>query len=63
MREGLNPMEVERRRRMTGWNELAAEKENMLLKFVGFFRGPVLYGECFQPISQIPLAGANQDCH
>lgn len=43
IREGLNDMEVERRRKYTGWNELSAEKENMLLKFIGFFRGPVLY--------------------
>lgn len=37
-------MEVERRRKFSGWNELTTEKENMLLKFVGFFRGPILYG-------------------
>ncbi|KAI0023224.1 plasma membrane H+-ATPase [Xylariomycetidae sp. FL0641] len=43
LREGLSSMEVERRRKHSGWNELAAEKENMLLKFIGFFRGPVLY--------------------
>ncbi|KAK9780598.1 putative Plasma membrane H+-ATPase [Seiridium cardinale] len=43
IRDGLNDMEVERRRKFTGWNELSTEKENMLLKFIGFFRGPVLY--------------------
>ena len=37
-------MEVERRRKYSGWNELTTEKENMLLKFLGFFRGPILYG-------------------
>lgn len=36
-------MEVERRRKSTGWNELTTEKENMILKFIGFFRGPILY--------------------
>lgn len=41
---GLSTEEVERRRRKTGFNELADIKENMFLKFVGFFRGPVLYG-------------------
>ncbi|OBT63090.1 plasma-membrane proton-efflux P-type ATPase [Pseudogymnoascus sp. 23342-1-I1] len=40
---GLTSEEVERRRRKTGYNELADIKENMFLKFVGFFRGPVLY--------------------
>jgi magnesium-transporting ATPase (P-type) len=42
--DGLDSMEVERRRRYTGWNELTTEKENMFLKFIGFFRGPILYG-------------------
>lgn len=36
-------MEVERRRKTAGWNELSTEKENMILKFIGFFRGPILY--------------------
>ncbi|KAH8653431.1 plasma membrane H+-ATPase [Xylariales sp. PMI_506] len=43
LQEGLNDMEVERRRKYAGWNELVTEKENMLLKFIGFFQGPVLY--------------------
>lgn len=30
MRDGLNSMEVERRRKHSGWNELSAEKENMV---------------------------------
>lgn len=30
MREGLNDTEVERRRKQSGWNELSAEKENMV---------------------------------
>lgn len=46
---GLSSEEVERRRRKTGYNELADIKENMFLKFVGFFQGPVLYGT-FIPI-------------
>lgn len=45
MRAGLNDLEVERRRKHSGWNELSTEKENMLLKFIGFFQGPVLYGK------------------
>ena len=41
---GLENMEIERRRKQTGWNELVTEKENLILKFIGFFRGPILYG-------------------
>lgn len=43
LRDGLNTMEVERRRKSAGWNELSTEKENMIIKFIGFFRGPILY--------------------
>lgn len=44
MKAGLRSSDVEARRRKTGWNELTTEKENLFLKFVGFFKGPVLYG-------------------
>ncbi|KAI0853585.1 plasma-membrane proton-e [Daldinia vernicosa] len=40
---GLTTEEVEERRRRYGWNELTAEKENMFAKFLGYFRGPILY--------------------
>ncbi|RGP77472.1 h+-transporting atpase [Fusarium longipes] len=40
---GLSAEEVEKRRRVTGWNELTSEKENMFAKFLGFFTGPILY--------------------
>ncbi|EJT78802.1 hypothetical protein GGTG_03900 [Gaeumannomyces tritici R3-111a-1] len=43
LRGGLDSLEVERRRKYSGWNELTTEKENMVLKFFGFFRGPILY--------------------
>jgi len=42
---GLASDEVERRRQVTGWNELVSEKENMFAKFLGFFTGPILYGK------------------
>lgn len=45
LRRGLDSQEVERRRKYSGWNELTTEKENMVLKFIGFFRGPILYGK------------------
>lgn len=44
---GLTSHEVEERRRKTGFNELTTEKENMLVKFIGYFRGPILYGMCY----------------
>lgn len=46
MRQGISSHDVDERRRRFGWNELTAEKENQLRKFMGFFQGPILYGEC-----------------
>ena len=43
--QGLSSSEVENRRKKTGYNELATEKENMFLKFLGYFQGPILYGK------------------
>ncbi|KAK9366118.1 hypothetical protein V1509DRAFT_642018 [Lipomyces kononenkoae] len=45
IKEGLSTVEVESRRRKTGWNELQSEKENMLHKFLAYFKGPILYDE------------------
>jgi H+-transporting ATPase len=45
MRHGLTSTEVENRRKKTGWNELTSEKENMFLKFLMYFTGPILYGQ------------------
>lgn len=45
LRAGLTSAEVESRRKKTGYNELVTEKENMFLKFIGYFRGPILYGK------------------
>ena len=47
-------MEVERRRKSSGWNELSTEKENMILKFIGFFRGPILYVRAPMYLHTIP---------
>jgi H+-transporting ATPase len=46
LHEGLRSTDVEERRKVSGWNELVAESENMFAKFLGFFTGPILYGEC-----------------
>jgi len=45
--QGLNDTEVECRRKYSGWNELMTEKENLFKAFIGYFRGPILYGELF----------------
>lgn len=45
MQQGLSAHEVESRRKRTGWNELTTEKENMFIKFLMFFTGPILYGK------------------
>jgi H+-transporting ATPase len=45
MKAGLKSHDVESRRKKTGWNELTTEKENMLLKFLSYFTGPILYGK------------------
>lgn len=46
-KSGLTTQEVEQRRKKTGWNELTTEKENLFIKFLGFFTGPILYGLSF----------------
>ena len=45
MKTGLTSADVEQRRKKAGWNELMTEKENPFLKFLGYFRGPILYGD------------------
>jgi H+-transporting ATPase len=44
LKTGLSSAVVEQRRKKTGWNELVTEKENLFLKFLGYFTGPILYG-------------------
>lgn len=43
--QGIGSSEVEHRRRRYGFNEIATEKENMILKFFLYFTGPILYGK------------------
>lgn len=45
IRQGLPASAIEPRRKRSGWNELATEKENPIIQFIGYFRGPILYGE------------------
>jgi H+-transporting ATPase len=44
MRSGLRSTDVEARRKRIGWNELTTEKTNFFVQFIGYFRGPILYG-------------------
>jgi len=43
IKQGISSAEVEQRRKRYGWNEITTEKENLFIKFLGFFTGPVLY--------------------
>lgn len=45
LRGGLNSNQIEPRRRQTGYNELVTEKTNLFIQFIGYFRGPILYGK------------------
>ena len=44
IKRGLASSEVEARRAKTGWNEITSETENMFIKFLMYFTGPILYG-------------------
>jgi hypothetical protein len=44
LRTGLPSSEIEMRRKKGGWNELTTEKTNFFIQFIGYFRGPILYG-------------------
>jgi len=41
--QGLTDAQVEERRKVMGWNELESSRENLFLKFLTFFQGPILY--------------------
>ena len=45
IRSGITSSDIEPRRKRSGWNELASEKENPIIQFIGYFRGPILYGQ------------------
>jgi hypothetical protein len=42
-RDGLNSQEVLSRRKKFGMNQMKEEKENLILKFLGFFIGPIQF--------------------
>ncbi|KAF7970177.1 hypothetical protein HWV62_24898, partial [Athelia sp. TMB] len=41
--QGLPDSEIEKRRQGYGYNELSSPHENQILKFISYFRGPILY--------------------
>ena len=45
IKQGLSNHDVESRRKRFGWNEISTEKENLFIKFLSFFTGPILYGK------------------
>jgi magnesium-transporting ATPase (P-type) len=53
IKQGISNSDVEHRRKRFGWNEITTEKENMFIKFLMFFTGPILYGE--SPAASHPL--------
>lgn len=44
IRQGIANNDVESRRKRFGFNEISTEKENLFIKFLMFFTGPILYG-------------------
>lgn len=45
LHSGVSESDVEGRRKKAGWNELTTEKTNFFVQFMGYFRGPILYGK------------------
>lgn len=45
IKQGISNHDVETRRKKFGWNEISTEKENLFIKFLSFFTGPILYGK------------------
>lgn len=53
IKEGIASSAVEERRKRFGWNELTAEKEDMLAKIFGYFQGPILYSLLYLSYSRM----------
>ncbi|KAF2485302.1 E1-E2 ATPase-domain-containing protein [Neohortaea acidophila] len=43
IKQGISNQDVESRRTRFGYNEITTEKENLFIKFLMFFTGPILY--------------------
>jgi H+-transporting ATPase len=46
MMQGVAEVDVQNRRAIFGFNELESPSENLILKFLSYFKGPILYGDC-----------------
>lgn len=44
IKQGISNSDVETRRKRFGFNEISTDKENLFIKFLMFFTGPILYG-------------------
>lgn len=71
IKQGISNHDVESRRKRFGWNEITTEKENLFIKFLSFFTGPVLYGKSssfshvfdgFWPCVAAPMATCRLCC-
>jgi len=43
IKQGISNSDVESRRKRFGYNEISTDKENLFIKFLMFFTGPILY--------------------
>lgn len=57
-RQGLSESEVTARRKKYGMNQMKEEKENLILKFLGYFVGPIQFVMEVSQICQIPARQA-----
>ena len=55
IKQGIGNNDVENRRKRVGWNEIMTEKENLFIKFLMFFTGPILYGKSSSAPCTIPM--------
>lgn len=56
IKQGISSHDVETRRKRFGWNEITTEKENLFIKFLMFFTGPILYGKLLISAPLLPMA-------
>ena len=53
-RQGLSESEVTARRKKYGLNQMKEEKENLILKFLGYFVGPIQFVMEVSPVTASP---------
>lgn len=60
IKQGISNHDVENRRKRFGWNEITTEKENLFIKFLSFFTGPILYSKSARKPSFFCLCPAHR---